>query len=113
MDLMCRHIVQIDFDEGKLRLLSGVGNDLGERIEFLYRPSGVPALATTIGGSERRWFIADTGCASWSFCQPDVHSALTNRGEAELVRPARKSFKALNIKELWRANHNATGAIRA
>jgi hypothetical protein len=110
MDLLCGQIVQIDFDAGKLRLLSTVGNDCGRRVELAYRPSGTPVLSTTLADLTPRWFLADTGCASWNFCDEIVFSELKSRGAAHDIHPGAPLGKSgAFARKRWRVDKMQIG----
>ena len=112
IDLLGGQIIQLDFDAGKLRLLSAVGDDCGDRIELIYSPSGAPAIAIEVGGTGRHWFIADTGCVSWSFCDDDVFRAMEVRGA---VSELHQGYQLLNsqlvVAARWRGSGVKIGAF--
>jgi membrane-associated protease RseP (regulator of RpoE activity) len=102
MDLLCGQIVQIDFDAGKLRLLTAVDGDAGHRVDLFYRPSGIPVLAATFDGMDRHWFRVDTGCAAWNFCDEQIFSALTARGAVHGVHQGHTFQKSgAFIRKRW------------
>ena len=88
MDALHGQIVQIDFDAGKVRLLESIGADIGVRNDIVYRHSGVPALAVTLGDLDRRWFAIDTGCINSNFCEDELFSTLAVRNQIHDIRPS-------------------------
>ena len=110
MDLLHSQVVQIDFDAGKLRLLSAIGDGCGRRVDIVCRPSGIPALEMSIGRLERRWFVADTGLATWNCCRDDVFSALNASGAVHDVRPGYRLVNSGGIvRKRWRVDQMKLG----
>lgn len=66
MDVFRRYVVQIDFDEGKLRLLSSVPAGAGEslRITPMGAEGGAPLISVTIPGIPAEKFIVHTSRAA-------------------------------------------------
>lgn len=66
MDVLRRYVVQIDFDEGKLRLLSAVPSGAGEslRITPMGAEGGAPMISVTIPGVPAEKFIVHTARAA-------------------------------------------------
>ena len=90
MDLLYKQIVQIDFDAGKLRLLSAVPVGAGERIPIEYRPSGTPAVIADVGSMQQEWFVLDTGSMmAGSGVTKHIFQQLNTRNELT------------NIEQIW------------
>lgn len=62
VDLLQRHVVQFDFDAGRLRFLSAVPADSGTKLRVRYTTNGQPAVAASVDNNTSAWFIVDTGC---------------------------------------------------
>jgi hypothetical protein len=103
MDQLGGQIIQLDFDAGKLRLLSTIGDDCGDRIGVIHTPSGTPAIPIEIGGTLRHWFAVDTGCTSWSFCHEDVFRGMRARGAvSELHLGYQLANSQFGVSTRWR-----------
>ena len=68
MDVLRRYVVQIDFDEGKLRLFSAVPAGSGEslRITPMGAEGGAPLISVTFPGIPPEKFIVHTSRAAYS-----------------------------------------------
>ncbi|MBS0266645.1 MAG: PDZ domain-containing protein [Planctomycetes bacterium] len=110
IDLLRQYVVQVDFDQGKLRLYSGVCSGAGESVPLVYRPSGAPAILATLGNDHKQWFIADTGCVSWNFSDDALLSALNSGGIAkEFHRGVALYNSPLFVRKRWRVNQTCVG----
>jgi hypothetical protein len=109
MDLLRRQILQIDFDNGRVRLLKSATGDLGHREEIVYRPSGTPAIEASLSGFKPSWFMVDTGCTSWSMCEQDVIRPLIDAGAAYEPHPSRVRDDSWMIMETCRIRSISIG----
>lgn len=82
MDYLCNQIVQIDFDAGKLRLLSAIPADAGRKIQFEYAPSGTPAAVVDVGSKHYEWFVLDSGWMTAGLAvKSQIFQELKDQGE--------------------------------
>jgi hypothetical protein len=64
MSFLRKHVLQIDFDEGRITFLdSGDADrqDWGEEFPLTYRKNGVPQIKLSVGGQPEQEFGIDTG----------------------------------------------------
>jgi len=64
MNFLMNHVIQIDFDKGKLLFLeptTGKRPDLGEELAIKYNPQGIPQISGNILGDIKVDFMIDTG----------------------------------------------------
>lgn len=65
MDALRNHVVQIDFDEGRITFLEdGPGSrpDWGQELPITYNRMRLPQMKLAVGGRPEQDFIIDTGC---------------------------------------------------
>jgi hypothetical protein len=62
MDFLRNHIIQIDFDAGKLTFLKEAGREPGVAVPIIFSRQNRPCVAMDIGGWGREEFLVDTGC---------------------------------------------------
>jgi hypothetical protein len=87
MDVLRRYVVQIDFDEGKLRLFSAVPAGSGEslRITPMGAEGGAPLISVTFPGIPPEKFIVHTSRAAYSL--ELCHELFSRLEEKEKLTP--------------------------
>lgn len=118
MDVLRRFVVQIDFDEGKLRLLSAVPAGSGEslRITPMGAEGGAPLISVTVSGIPPEKFILHTSRAANSlelctelFSRLEEKEKLTVLDkEKGVTRSAGVTFQAarLHSVQIGKARHD-------
>ena len=112
MNFLSNHVVQIDFDAGKFRLLSEVPMNCGQKIAMEYRPTGTPVVAANLGSLVSEWFVVDTGWTVASAVSQRVFRELARSGHIDHVQPvlqrARPDWRGLT----GRASAISLGSFR-
>jgi predicted aspartyl protease len=65
MDILKRHVVRIDFDEGRIAFLDSEREDRrdwGQEVPITYNRMKLPQMKLAIGGQPEQDFVLDTGC---------------------------------------------------
>ncbi len=86
MDFLRHRIVQIDFDEGKMRLLKRVPDDAGEKVQIKYN-HGTPTIRLLFGRVEFDFVKMDTGRLANIGVRDGTIHALRSFGELRRIQP--------------------------
>jgi hypothetical protein len=85
LDFLAEWIVAIDFDRGRVDILSPASTprpEWGERIPFAYKDGGRAYIPAIIGKDARpSFFMVDTGCASTGCLKETLFSQLAGSGD--------------------------------
>ena len=87
MDFLKQQIVEIDFDEGRLRLLRAVPADAGEKIEIQFNSHRIPTVEIKVGSLVKERFELDTGCIAQNIISQDSFNWLKALDELSRVQP--------------------------
>jgi len=90
MDLLSKHIVQIDFDSGELLFLEPAGgenHEWGEVFPIRYRRKGIPQIAGTVLGDISEGFIIDTGGAATGSLEKTIFKNLLYKKRLQTMEP--------------------------
>jgi hypothetical protein len=80
LDFLRTHVVRIDFDRGKVILLTGVGPSPGTPVRLTYQ-YGCPCVAVQVSGLPAPVpFAADTGCVRYGGIKAELFRRLVERG---------------------------------
>lgn len=85
-DLLAKHIVQFDCDEGMLRFLSRVPDGAGERMEFTSGSGMRPTIEARAGSADPAPFLVDTGFDGAIGLPRSTFALLSDRGEVRGIR---------------------------
>ncbi len=88
MDILRKHIVQVDFDEGRITFLDGKEDnrsDWGQELPITYNRMGMPQMKLVVGGLQEQDFTIDTGYAGSGALARDGFGRLVAEGNLEPV----------------------------
>ena len=92
MDVLKRHVIQIDFDEGRIAFLDNEQaerGDWGQEFSITYNGMKMPQMKLAIGGRPEQDFIVDTGCeTSGALAKDNFRLAVAEDG----IKPADTSM---------------------
>jgi len=118
MDVLRRYVVQIDFDEGKLRLLSAVPAGAGESLKItpMGAEGGAPLISATFPGMPAEKFILHTSRAAHSLeLTTELYSRLIEKEklavlekEKGVTRSAGVTYQAARLQsvQIGKARHD-------
>jgi hypothetical protein len=95
MDVLKKHILRIDFDEGRIALLD---NEQGDRqmwgLEFpiTYNPMKMPQIRLVVDGQLEQDFIVDTGCETSGALTKDSFRLVVAKGHLKPVDTSMAAF---------------------
>jgi hypothetical protein len=88
MDVLKNHVIQIDFDEGRIAFLDDVPEnqrDWGQAFPITYNRMKLPQMKLTVGGQPEQDFVIDTGCDADGTLEKDSFRRAVAQGSLKPV----------------------------
>lgn len=86
MDVLGKHRIQIDFDQGTITFLENIAGVPGTSVPITFSPTGAPMVTVDVLGAGKREFLVDTGFAGDGGLSSAVFASLLEGGAAIPVR---------------------------
>ncbi len=112
MDVLKKHIVQIDFDEGRIAFLGseqGDPREWGEAFPIMYNSMMMPQIRLAVNGQPEQDFVIDTGCEMSGALGKDSFRRIVMKGRLKPVDTAMFAVSGVVKSGLIRADRVTAG----
>jgi hypothetical protein len=112
MDVLRKHILQIDFDEGRIAFLDneqGDPREWGLAFPITYSQMKMPQIRLAVGGQSEQDFVVDTGCETSGALAKDSFRLAVAKGRLKPVDTSMVAFAGVVKSGQVRIDHVAAG----
>ena len=111
MDFLIHHVIEIDFDGGRVAFLKNSESAKGEIVPIEFFFNGIPVVEATVAGDETNMFLVDTGLCGFGDGRL-AFSTFRDLARTERLTISKEPYKAVSMAGVATAREGTLSEFR-